>query len=96
MAPARPGLIDRVDEQFSEKYNWGDPGSFTFSRTEDAAPAARRTEGPVFVASLYINHPIAVAAELAVEAGVSDLTALQAAIQHDTIERTPKPPMTSL
>ena len=39
-------------------------------------------------ASPYINHPIAVAAVLAVEAGVSDLTTLQAAILHDTIEDT--------
>lgn len=39
-------------------------------------------------ASPYINHPIAVAAVLAVEAGVSDLTTLQAAILHDTVEDT--------
>jgi GTP diphosphokinase / guanosine-3',5'-bis(diphosphate) 3'-diphosphatase len=39
-------------------------------------------------ASPYINHPIAVAAVLAVEAGISDLTTLQAAILHDTIEDT--------
>lgn len=39
-------------------------------------------------ASPYINHPIAVASLLAVEAGVSDLTTLQAAILHDTIEDT--------
>lgn len=40
------------------------------------------------VASPYINHPIAVASLLAVEAGVSDLTTLQAAILHDTVEDT--------
>lgn len=39
-------------------------------------------------ASPYINHPIAVATLLAVEAGVTDLTTLQAAILHDTIEDT--------
>ncbi len=39
-------------------------------------------------ASPYINHPIAVASVLAVEAGVSDLTTLQAAILHDTVEDT--------
>jgi guanosine-3',5'-bis(diphosphate) 3'-pyrophosphohydrolase len=39
-------------------------------------------------ASPYINHPIALVSVLAVEAGVSDLTTLQAAILHDTIEDT--------
>lgn len=39
-------------------------------------------------ASPYINHPIALASVLAVEAGVTDLTTLQAAILHDTIEDT--------
>ena len=39
-------------------------------------------------ASPYINHPIAVASVLAVEAGVSDLATLQAAILHDTVEDT--------
>lgn len=38
--------------------------------------------------SPYINHPIAVATVLASEAGVTDLTTLQAAILHDTIEDT--------
>lgn len=38
--------------------------------------------------SAYINHPIAVASVLAVEAGIVDLTTLQAAILHDTIEDT--------
>jgi guanosine-3',5'-bis(diphosphate) 3'-pyrophosphohydrolase len=38
--------------------------------------------------SPYINHPITLASVLAVEAGVSDLTTLQAAILHDTIEDT--------
>jgi guanosine-3',5'-bis(diphosphate) 3'-pyrophosphohydrolase len=38
--------------------------------------------------SAYINHPIAVTALLAVEAGVTDLVTLQAAILHDTIEDT--------
>ncbi len=37
----------------------------------------------------YINHPIAVAAVLAVEAGVSEERLLLAAILHDTVEDTP-------
>ncbi len=39
-------------------------------------------------ASPYINHPIALAALLAGEAGIEDLAVLQAAILHDTIEDT--------
>ena len=39
-------------------------------------------------ASPYINHPIAVASMLAVEVGICDLTTLQAAILHDTVEDT--------
>ena len=39
-------------------------------------------------ASPYINHPIAVTAVLAIEAGITDLVTLQAAILHDTIEDT--------
>ena len=39
-------------------------------------------------ASPYINHPIAVASMLAVEVGIGDLTTLQAAILHDTVEDT--------
>lgn len=39
-------------------------------------------------ASPYINHPIALASVLAVEGGVSDPTALCAAVLHDTIEDT--------
>lgn len=38
--------------------------------------------------SPYINHPIAVAELLARVAGVNDLTVLQAAVLHDTIEDT--------
>lgn len=38
--------------------------------------------------SPYINHPLAVAAVLAVEGGIDDLVTLQAAILHDTIEDT--------
>jgi (p)ppGpp synthase/HD superfamily hydrolase len=36
----------------------------------------------------YINHPIGVASILANEAGINDVTVLQAAILHDTIEDT--------
>jgi len=43
-------------------------------------------------ASPYINHPIAVAETLARIGGVTDLTALQAAILHDTIEDTQTTP----
>lgn len=39
-------------------------------------------------ASPYINHPIALARLLGVEAGVRDVTTLVAAILHDTIEDT--------
>ncbi|MEE2674793.1 MAG: HD domain-containing protein [Myxococcota bacterium] len=39
-------------------------------------------------ASPYINHPIAVAELLARQGGVSDLTILQAALLHDTVEDT--------
>ena len=40
-------------------------------------------------ASPYINHPIAVADTLAQVGDVTDVTILQAAILHDTIEDTP-------
>jgi guanosine-3',5'-bis(diphosphate) 3'-pyrophosphohydrolase len=43
-------------------------------------------------ASPYINHPIAVAECLARVGGVTDLTMLQAAILHDTIEDTQTTP----
>ena len=39
-------------------------------------------------ASPYINHPIALARILAVEAGVGDVRTLMAALLHDTIEDT--------
>src|SRR2546426_1243648 len=39
-------------------------------------------------ASPYINHPIAVAAVLATEAGVTDEATLLAALLHDTVEDT--------
>jgi len=39
-------------------------------------------------ASPYINHPIALARVLAVEAGIDDIEVLIAAILHDTIEDT--------
>ena len=38
--------------------------------------------------SPYINHPIQVATLLAVEAGIDDITVLQAALLHDTVEDT--------
>lgn len=38
--------------------------------------------------SPYINHPLALASTLAVEAGVQDVEVLMAAILHDTIEDT--------
>jgi len=43
-------------------------------------------------ASPYINHPIEVAETLARVAGISDLTVLQAAILHDTVEDTETSP----
>jgi GTP diphosphokinase / guanosine-3',5'-bis(diphosphate) 3'-diphosphatase len=45
-------------------------------------------------ASPYINHPIALARVLSVEAGIHDETVIAAALLHDTIEDTetwPKP-----
>src|SRR6185369_9806273 len=39
-------------------------------------------------ASPYINHPIELARVLSVEAGVTDVTTLVAAVLHDTIEDT--------
>ena len=39
-------------------------------------------------ASPYINHPIAVAELLARQGGISDLTILQSALIHDTVEDT--------
>lgn len=39
-------------------------------------------------ASPYINHPLALARVLAVEAGISDTSTLCAALLHDTIEDT--------
>ncbi|XP_040270059.1 guanosine-3',5'-bis(diphosphate) 3'-pyrophosphohydrolase MESH1 [Bufo bufo] len=36
----------------------------------------------------YINHPIGVARILSHEAGISDITVLQAALLHDTVEDT--------
>jgi len=42
--------------------------------------------------SPYINHPLAVAAWLAVEGGVTDETILVAALLHDTIEDTATTP----
>lgn len=39
-------------------------------------------------ASPYINHPIALAHLLSVEAGISDVRTLMAAVLHDTIEDT--------
>jgi guanosine-3',5'-bis(diphosphate) 3'-pyrophosphohydrolase len=43
-------------------------------------------------ASPYINHPIALSAVLKVEAGVSDIAVLSAALLHDTIEDTETTP----
>lgn len=42
-------------------------------------------------ASPYINHPIAVVEILARVGGITDLTMLQAAILHDTVEDTNNP-----
>jgi (p)ppGpp synthase/HD superfamily hydrolase len=56
---------------------------------EFAAAKHRRQRGKDAENSPYINHPIAVAAVLAVEGGVSDEATLIAAILHDTVEDTP-------
>jgi guanosine-3',5'-bis(diphosphate) 3'-pyrophosphohydrolase len=43
----------------------------------------------------YINHPLAVARVLAEEGGVKTPEILAAAILHDTLEDTPRPPVLS-
>ena len=43
-------------------------------------------------ASPYINHPLALAATLAVEGGIDDAEVLMAAILHDTVEDTKTSP----
>jgi GTP diphosphokinase / guanosine-3',5'-bis(diphosphate) 3'-diphosphatase len=42
-------------------------------------------------ATPYINHPLAVAKLLATEAGIEDVTVLQAALLHDVVEDTGTP-----
>ncbi len=42
-------------------------------------------------AAPYINHPIAVANLLASEAGIDEVSVLQAALLHDVVEDTPTP-----
>lgn len=53
-----------------------------------AAEKHRRQRRKDTDASPYINHPVAVAHVLAVEASVSDVPTLVAAILHDTVEDT--------
>ena len=56
--------------------------------TQFAARKHTRQRRKDLAHSPYINHPIAVAAILSVEAGISDLATLQAALLHDTVEDT--------
>jgi len=53
-----------------------------------AADKHRRQRRKDAEASPYINHPIAVAAVLALEGGVEDQGLLMAAVLHDTVEDT--------
>jgi guanosine-3',5'-bis(diphosphate) 3'-pyrophosphohydrolase len=53
-----------------------------------AANAHRNQRRKDHDASPYINHPVELASILAVEAGITDIVTLQAAILHDTIEDT--------
>ena len=53
-----------------------------------AADKHRRQRRKDAEASPYINHPIALARVLSVEAGLSDATLLAAAVLHDTLEDT--------
>jgi GTP diphosphokinase / guanosine-3',5'-bis(diphosphate) 3'-diphosphatase len=53
-----------------------------------AAFKHRRQRRKDAAASPYINHPLALAATLAIEAGIDDIDVLLAAILHDTIEDT--------
>ncbi|HRK74638.1 MAG TPA: HD domain-containing protein, partial [Rhodothermales bacterium] len=53
-----------------------------------AAEKHRHQRRKDVTASPYINHPIAVASVLAVEAGLDDPILLMAAILHDTVEDT--------
>ena len=57
-----------------------------------AAEKHRRQRRKDAERSPYINHPLAVAACLAVEGGVTDETLLVAAMLHDTIEDTATTP----
>jgi guanosine-3',5'-bis(diphosphate) 3'-pyrophosphohydrolase len=60
-----------------------------FIRAVDFAAAKHRNQRRKDEeASPYINHPIALTRVLKVEAGVSDLDVLSAALLHDTIEDT--------
>jgi GTP diphosphokinase / guanosine-3',5'-bis(diphosphate) 3'-diphosphatase len=60
-----------------------------FIRAVDFAAAKHRNQRRKDEeASPYINHPIALTRVLKVEAGVSDLNVLSAALLHDTIEDT--------
>ncbi|MBL7976900.1 MAG: bifunctional (p)ppGpp synthetase/guanosine-3',5'-bis(diphosphate) 3'-pyrophosphohydrolase [Bacteroidetes Order II. Incertae sedis bacterium] len=53
-----------------------------------AAEKHRHQRRKDVAASPYINHPIAVATVLAIEAGLDDPTLLMGAILHDTVEDT--------
>jgi GTP diphosphokinase / guanosine-3',5'-bis(diphosphate) 3'-diphosphatase len=53
-----------------------------------AADKHRRQRRKDAEASPYINHPIALARVLSVEAGLADATLLAAAVLHDTLEDT--------
>jgi guanosine-3',5'-bis(diphosphate) 3'-pyrophosphohydrolase len=57
-----------------------------------AATKHRRQRRKGVDADPYINHPIALARVLAVEAGIRDGTTLVAAILHDTVEDTDTTP----
>lgn len=68
--------------------NTGNPLGAFAKEVAFAAEKHRNQRRKDAEASPYINHPIALANVLANEGGVEDVTALCAAVLHDTIEDT--------
>ena len=66
-----------------------DPVARLIKAADFAALKHRRQRRKDAEASPYINHPLALARVLKLEAGVEDVDVLAAAILHDTVEDTP-------
>jgi len=85
-----PDAVNRVQNP-KQGSNTSEPRNEAASLLKALAFAAdkhRRQRRKDTDASPYINHPIAVAAVLAIEGGVADESILLAAILHDTVEDT--------